>query len=138
FIGKLRAGGTTVLLTTHYMEEADSLCTRVAIVDHGHVVKLGRPEDLRAEVEGHVVEVRLEGDDPAPDELVKALEKVPSVKQIVRVRDALDVTIEKDPRAVPLIAETVAAHGRAVASLTYRRPTLDDVFVRATGRALRD
>jgi ABC-2 type transport system ATP-binding protein len=138
FLGALRARGTTVLLTTHYMEEADRLCSRIAIIDRGRIVKQGRPQDLRAEIEGDVIEVRLEGDAAPPDELVKAIEKMPSVKQVVRVREALDITAEKDPAAVSKIVETVTANGRALASVTYRRPTLDDVFVRATGRALRD
>ena len=130
----LKAGGRTVLLTTHYMEEAEILCDRIAIMDHGRILEMGAVEDLisRHFQERTVRFDRLDG--LARDELA-ALPAVTSVKE-----DANEVLIyTRDPgRTVGGLLDLADARGVEPQNLAIRRATLEDVFLELTGRALRD
>ncbi|MGD8698695.1 MAG: ABC transporter ATP-binding protein [Gemmatimonadales bacterium] len=128
--------GGTVLLTTHYMEEAHRLCDRVAIVDHGRVIALGTPSELIATLGAeHVVEIALEGDDPALDARLKRL---PGVQNVRRERSGILLTVEEVHRTVPALLSTLRQHDLALAKLTTHHASLEDVFVALTGRHLRD
>jgi ABC-2 type transport system ATP-binding protein len=142
-----RRGGT-VLLTTHYMEEAERLCDRVAIVDHGRVMREGAPTELIRALGGeHVIEFELEpltgvpaGAAPGQAELDEAdASALPSVTAVRRSMDGVwSLTASEPHRAVPTLVALVQGRGRALARLGTRHATLEDVFVTLTGRTLRD
>jgi ABC-2 type transport system ATP-binding protein len=126
--------GLTVVLTTHYMDEADRLADRVAIVDGGRVVAEGTPEGLKADLEGDAVHIELAGDeaaDRARDILTELTANGTQVDgQTVRAR------VRGGAEAVPRILTTLDGAGIGVRSVTVSRPSLDDVYFRHTGRSL--
>jgi ABC-2 type transport system ATP-binding protein len=133
----LRARGRTVLLTTHYMEEAEHLCDRVAIVDHGKLIALGTPRELMASLGAeHVIEFALEGGArPLPPELLRAL---PSVEGVAQEDGRCRLTVREVHRTIPAMLKALSDHGAAFSQLTTHHATLEDVFVSLTGRTLRD
>ena len=131
-----KARGRTVLLTTHYMEEAARLCDRVAIVDHGKVIALGTPRELIASLGAeHVVEFAVDGG-PAPT--AEALERLPSVERVANEGGSWRLTVREVHRAVPALLGALAEGGSAPTQLTTHHATLEDVFMSLTGRRLRD
>ena len=132
-----RAAGGTVLLTTHYMEEAERLCDRVAIMDHGKVIALGTPRALIASLGAeHVVEFALI--DGTPDDLMDALRGLSGVTAVRPGTGVLALTVTELHRTLPPLLTLLQRHGLELASLTTHHATLDDVFVALTGRQLRD
>ncbi len=133
----LRARGRTIVLTTHYMDEAERLCDRVAIVDHGQVIALGSPAELIHALGGdHVVEFALaEGDAPLEESALRAL---PSVRGARSEGEAVQLTVGEPHVAIPALLEELARARRTLAHLTTRQASLEDVFVSLTGRHLRD
>ena len=134
-IERFRDVGRTVILTTHYMDEAEKLCHRVAIVDGGQVIALGSPRELIARLGSeHVLEPAWQGP-PPPDAELLAL---PSVTQVLHESGHLSLAVAEPHRALPALLDHTRASGRELASLTTRHATLEDVFVALTGRHLRD
>jgi ABC-2 type transport system ATP-binding protein len=132
----LRADGRTILLTTHYMDEAEKLCDRVAVVDHGKVIALGTPAELIAKIGGeHFIEFRLEGTATLADVELKGL---PGVASLRREADAWCLAVSAAHHTLPPLLELVQARGAALAQLTTRHASLEDVFVTLTGRHLRE
>jgi ABC-2 type transport system ATP-binding protein len=132
----LKARGRTVLLTTHYMEEAERLCDRVAIVDHGRLIALGTPRELVASLGAeHVIEFAVEGGEALPVEALKAL---PSVEGVAHEDGRFRLTVREVHRALPALLSGLAERGAAVSQLATHHATLEDVFVALTGRTLRD
>jgi ABC-2 type transport system ATP-binding protein len=133
-----RAGGT-VLLTTHYMDEAERLCDRLAIVDHGQVIAEGSPADLIDRLGGHhVVEFSVGGNGSSAAANHDYWHALPSVES-VREDDALIALNVKQPHlTIPALLEAIDKQGRTLQHLTTRQASLEDVFVRLTGRRLRD
>jgi ABC-2 type transport system ATP-binding protein len=135
-VGAYRARGGTVLLTTHYMEEAERLCDRVAIVDHGRIIREGTPRALIATLgAAHVVEFELEGG-AAPDE--PALHALPAVTAVRREGAAWSLTVTEPHLTLPALIARLGAAGQGLARLGTRHATLEDLFVALTGRSLRD
>ena len=136
-IRDLRARGRTVLLTTHYMDEAERLCDRVAIVDQGKIIALGSPSELIARLGGdHIVEFALEGGGtPPPADDFLGLDSVLAARAEV---DGYSLTVAEPHRAIPALLDTVERLERPLARLTTRHVSLEDVFVSLTGRHLRD
>jgi ABC-2 type transport system ATP-binding protein len=133
----LMARGRTVLLTTHYMEEAARLCHRVAIVDHGRRIALGTPRELVASLGAeHVIEFAVAEGAPAPDS--QALRSLPSVEGLTAEDGRFRLTVREVHRTVPALLSALAERGAAVSHLTTHHATLEDVFVAKTGRTLRD
>ena len=133
---EFKAGGGTVLLTTHYMEEAHRLCDRVAIVDHGKIIAQGTPSQLIASLGAeHVVEFALEGNAGAADSWLRGL---PGVQDIRREREGIFLTVSEVHRAVPALLDELEARDLTLSRLTTHHATLEDVFVSLTGRHLRD
>ena len=131
-----KARGRTVLLTTHYMEEAAQLCDRVAVVDHGQVIALGTPRELIASLGAeHVVEFSVGGSHAMGDDEVRAL---PSVEHVAREDGVWRVTVREVHRAVPALLAMLAEHRLEPTHLTTHHATLEDVFMSLTGRRLRD
>jgi ABC-2 type transport system ATP-binding protein len=135
-IGAYKSTGRTVMLTTHYMDEAERLCDRVAIVDHGRVIALGTPNELIHRLGGeNIVDFSLASSGPAIDE--DELSRLPSVQSARRDADAYSLAVEQPHVALPAILSLLQSRGLALASLTTRHATLEDVFVSLTGRHLR-
>jgi ABC-2 type transport system ATP-binding protein len=127
----------TMLLTTHYMEEADRLCDRIAIVDHGKLVALGTPVELKQSVPGsNVVEVQFNRED---DQWKARLEALPDVTEVQsQSAGVYRVLTSNGSRTTTQLVEMAASQGEQLTSLTVQNTTLDDVFVHYTGRQLRD
>jgi ABC-2 type transport system ATP-binding protein len=130
--------GGTVLLTTHYMDEAERLCDRLAIIDHGQVIAEGTPDDLIDRLGGHhVVEFSVSGNG-SHDAESGAWRGLPSVES-VREDDGLIALNVKQPHlTIPALLEAVEHQGRVLQHLTTRQASLEDVFVNLTGRHLRE
>ena len=136
-IRSFRAAGGTVLLTTHYMEEAERLCDRVAIMDHGKVIALGTPRELIASLGAeHVVEFALING--TPDDLTDALRGLGGVTAVRPGTGVLSLTVTELHRTLPALLALLQRRGLELSSLTTHHATLDDVFVALTGRQLRD
>mgnify|MGYP001274493112 CR=1 FL=1 len=134
-VRRLRAAGTTVFLTTHYLEEADALCDRIAIIDHGTIVVEGTPDELKRQVAGDVVVVGLEEADAAAFELLR---HQPYVREATQEDGSFRLYVDRGETAMPQLLRVIDAQGLRLASLSLHRPSLDDVFLRQTGRSLRD
>jgi ABC-2 type transport system ATP-binding protein len=133
-VDDLRRQGRTVLLTTHYMDEAERLCDRVAIVDRGRVIALGTPRELIHRVVGQEV-VEFE----APDGVLEAeLRALPGVEAVRRAGAGWALTVDRLHLAIPALLARLEARGVALSALSTHRATLEDVFVSLTGRRLRD
>jgi ABC-2 type transport system ATP-binding protein len=134
-IGRLSGEeGLTILLTTHYLEEADRLARRLAIVDRGRVVVEGTPEQLKGELRGDAVHIqldRLEADGPVHE----ALRRAGGVREVALEGLALRARVDNGATALPSVLGALDAAGIAVASASVARPSLDDVYLRHTGRA---
>ncbi len=127
----------TMLLTTHYMDEADKLCDRIAIVDHGTLVAMGTPAELKASVAGaNVVEVHFDRDDDAWPERLKKMEGVTSVQP--EGSGFYRVITTSGSKTTMQIVELASSLGETLTSLSVQNTTLDDVFIHYTGRQLRD
>jgi ABC-2 type transport system ATP-binding protein len=128
--------GRTVVLTTHYMDEAEKLCDRILVVDHGRAIAEGTPRELIRSLGGdHVVEIAVaEGDGLRPEELAD----LPSVRAAHAEAGHLVLTVTEPHLAIPPLLDRVASRGLALASLSTRQASLEDVFVSLTGRHLRD
>jgi len=137
-IGRFRAQGGTVLLTTHYMEEAERLCDRVAIMDHGKVIALDSTQRLIASLGAeHVVEFALaDGAGNAPE--VAELSALPGVRSVRPSIDRTALTVTEVHRAVPALMALLERRNVELSMLTTHHATLEDVFVSLTGRQLRD
>jgi ABC-2 type transport system ATP-binding protein len=138
-IRDFRGQGRTVLLTTHYMDEAERLCDRVAIVDHGKVIELGTPRELIASLGGeHVVEFALGNGVPVEALEPASLTTLPAVQSARREADLISLSVSEPHVALPALLYRLKERGYELASLTTRHASLEDVFVARTGRHLRD
>lgn len=135
-IRSFQEGGGTVLLTTHYMDEAERLCDRLAIVDHGEIIAEGTPAALIAKLGGHhVVEFALSGNSHGNTTMWESLPGVDSV----RTDDGLvSLSVREPHRTIPALLGKVEEQSAQLERLTTRQASLEDVFVRLTGRHLRD
>jgi ABC-2 type transport system ATP-binding protein len=124
----------TVVLTTHYMDEADRLSDRIAIMDHGKVVILDTPEKLKATLEGDVVTVKAN----KLDELAHLVSKWLGLDKTKEVDGALEITVPNAKAAMPRIMEIATQNNVYVESLISREPNLEDVFLHYTGRSIRE
>ena len=140
-VEQLRAGGRTVVLTTHYMDEAERLCDRIAIVDHGRVIALGTPRELIASVGAeHVVAFAMSGAPAFSIDELRALPGVRSARPVTATTagEAWELAVGAAHDAVPQLLDAVARRGGTLTELRTHLPTLEDVFVSLTGRGLRD
>jgi len=124
--------GLTILLTTHYLEEADTLAASIAIVDKGKVVAAGSPEELKSQLQGDSVAVELAA--PGDAVVVEALTELDDVREVTVDGRSLRARSANGARAVPLVLQTLESRGHSVESVTVSRPSLDDVYLRHTGR----
>ncbi len=134
-IRALRELGTTVFLTTHYLEEADALCDRLAIIDHGQIVAEGTADELKAEVAGDVVTIGVEG---AGERVLDLVRHLPFVREAGCEDGLVRLYVDHGELAVPQLLRLLDSAGFAPTSVSLNKPSLDDVFLRQTGRSLRD
>ena len=130
--------GKTVILTTHLMDEADKLSDRVAIIDHGQLVRLDTPENLKKEIgEGDVVEMKLSK--PQMNlEVIKSLESIQNILSVVEVDGLINLRAMDAVGKLPQIMEKVESTGVQISDLNVRQNTLEDVFIELTGSSLRE
>ena len=136
-IAKLREQGTTVFLTTHYLEEADALADRLAIIDHGKIVAEGTSSQLKQKVAGDVVTIGVNGGGANVLTLVEAM---PFVREASHDSESglIRLYVDRGETAVPHLLRSLDAAGYEPTSISLNKPSLDDVFLRQTGRSLRE
>jgi ABC-2 type transport system ATP-binding protein len=133
----LNAEGQTIMLTTHYMEEADKLCDRVAIMDHGKILALGTPTDLKRSVGADtIVTVKAAGDADQLAEVFQA--RLEGLTRTRTIPEGVELQIRGADRLVPRVVEAAEAGGFSLADLSVAEPTLETVFIGLTGKELRD
>jgi len=139
-LGELHAAGQTILLTTHYMEEADQLCDRVAIVDHGRLLALDTPAGLKASVGvDSIVTVVAGGEEDELDRLAGVLAAaVPGVTGTTRVDGAVELGVKGARGVLPSIIDVASGAGFGVTDVSVTEPTLETVFISLTGKELRE
>jgi ABC-2 type transport system ATP-binding protein len=136
YIRKLNAeNGITVFMTTHYLEEADALCDRVAIIDNGVIKVSGPPDELKARLGGDILSISVtDGMD-----LTNFLEGVQDVKEVMKLGlSSYRIKVPRVEKALPEIVDGVVQRGLKISDVSFTRPTLDQVFLQVTGRNLRD
>jgi ABC-2 type transport system ATP-binding protein len=135
-VRRLRAEGMTVFITTHYLDEADALCDRIAIMDHGEIVTEGTVDELKREVAGDVVTVGVNGAAAKATELLKTQDYV---RRIEENQDrSLRLYVDEGAVAIPHILRVLDHAGVELKQMELHRPSLDDVFLTKTGRSLRE
>ncbi|MFC7546919.1 ATP-binding cassette domain-containing protein [Plantactinospora sp. GCM10030261] len=134
-VRRLRDTGTTVVVTTHYLDEADALCDRVAIIDHGQIVDLGTPRSLKDGIAGDLVTLGVDGD---PERTAGLLRDEPAVREAEVVDGRLRLVVAKGAETAPLLLRRLYDGGVGITSIEVHQPSLDDVFLARTGRSLRD
>ncbi|MEV6491053.1 ATP-binding cassette domain-containing protein [Actinoplanes sp. NPDC051633] len=133
-IRRLRSEGMTVFITTHYLDEADALCDRISIMDHGEVVASGSPASLKREISGDVVHVGT----PSVAAAAEVLDASGFVKKLETHEDSVRLYVEDGATAIPLILRALDAASVELGTIELHRPSLDDVFLTKTGRSLRE
>lgn len=126
--------GLTILLTTHYLEEADNLAHRLAVIDKGKVVESGTPDELKSALHGDTVSVEVESEELA-ERSSTALEQLNGVFSVLVEADTLHTRVRDGARAVPAVLAALEGSGITATSVTLSRPSLDDVYLKATGRS---
>ena len=135
-VQRMHERGITVFLTTHYLDEADALCDRIAIIDYGKIVAEGTPEELKREVAGDVVTLSV-----AADRLEAALELLKAqdfVREATSEEGMLRLYVDRGEVAMPAILRLLDSSSMPLRTMELHRPSLDDVFLRQTGRSLRE
>jgi ABC-2 type transport system ATP-binding protein len=133
-IEELRREKKTILLTTHYIEEAERLCDRVAIVDHGNVIALGTPRELKSR-SGDTTRIEVRLSKPASDGSLQRLDGVVDARE---VDGGYVLHCQRPPQAIVALVKYLEAEGNELVSLEIATPSLEDVFIELTGRRLRD
>jgi ABC-2 type transport system ATP-binding protein len=135
YIRKLKKEfGMTLFMTTHYLEEADALCDRVAIIDHGKIVVVGTPEELKHSLGGDIITLSIK-EDPDVSELIRTVENVKDVKN---EDGSYRIKAEYGEITAPFVIEALRRKGYTVTKLSMTEPTLNEVYLEYTGKSMRD
>jgi ABC-2 type transport system ATP-binding protein len=126
--------GITIFMTTHYLEEADSLCKRIAIIDHGIIKVSGSPSQLKEKLGGDILTIELS---EGPD-IAEFLKGIPDVSDVTRKGQVYRIKLPKTERALPAIVDGVTRKGLQIKEISFTKPTLDQVFLEITGKSMRD
>jgi len=126
--------GITIFMTTHYLEEADALCDRIAIIDHGVIKVSGSPSQLKERLGGDILTIELSG---GPD-ITDFLKGLPEVFDVTRRDQIYRIKLPKTEKALPAIVAGITGKGLQVKEISFTKPTLDQVFLEITGKAMRD
>ncbi len=133
YIRQLRDRCKTVLITTNYLEEAEALCDRIAIIDHGKLIAMDTPEALKQKLGGSVIELET----VEPSQIIKVLRAIPGIKKVIQDGNQLRLTTEAGSNVVPQIINAVVKEGE-ITNIAVREPNLDEIFLSLTGTDLRD
>jgi ABC-2 type transport system ATP-binding protein len=133
-VRRINAGGATVFLTTQYLEEADKLCDRLAIIDNGRIVAEGTPAQLKADMGHDAVSIAVESEDVPATEA--ALAGLPGLERVVAEADGLALYVEDGASSIPEVVRRLERERIRAGAISVARPSLDDVFLKATGRRL--
>jgi len=126
--------GITVFMTTHYLEEADSLCDRIAIIDNGVIKLLGSPSELKAKLGGTILTLQLTGS----ADISNILSGIQEVTEVAKEGETYKIKLTRTETALPTIVETITKKGLKISDITLAKPTLDQVFLQITGNTMRD
>ncbi len=136
YIKKLKEDyGMTLFMTTHYLEEADGICDRIAIIDHGKIVKIGSPTELKASLGGDIIEL---GVKESAEDLTPLIQQVASVRDVKRVDSDYRIKTSLGEEAAPIIIDMIRTKGYHVTKIMVTKPTMDQVYLEYTGRSIRD
>ena len=139
YIKKIRKDfGMTVFISTHYMEEADKLCDRIGIIDHGKIQVIDTPKSMKTAIGNEIISFNLVDGKANQDTLIEKINKIEFVKEVKNKQDLITVFSTKSNEVIPKIFQESANLEMRIRSLTLKQPTLDDVFISYTGRDLRD
>jgi ABC-2 type transport system ATP-binding protein len=125
----------TLFLTTHYLEEADSLCDRIAIIDHGHIIRIGSPEELKESIGGDVIVVTLKETEP---DISSDIANIKLVKNVQKNDNNYRIKAELGEEASPQITDLIRSKGLHVTKVSLTKPTLDEAYLEFTGSSLRE
>lgn len=134
-VRRMHERGTTVFLTTHYLDEADALCDRIAIIDNGKIVTVGSPAELKRDVAGDLVTLTVVGNHQAALDLLKGQS---FVREATLEDGVVRLYVDHGEAAMPAILRLLDSAGMNLVTIGLQRPSLDDVFLRKTGRSLRE
>lgn len=137
-VRRLRADGTTIFLTTHYLEEADALADRLGIMDDGLIVAEGTPESLKQQIAGDVITFGVKSSNGTRQKLEALFCQQPYVREVHPADNQIQLYVERGEENLPALLHLLDAAGLAVQRVALTRPSLDDVFLRKTGRSLRE
>lgn len=136
YIKKLKADyGMTLFMTTHYLEEADGVCDRIAIIDHGKIIKMGSPAELKDGLGGDVIEVGIR---ESAEDLTQLIMSIKGVKEVKKTNHDYRMKAEMGAETAPEIIEAIRAKGYHVSRIIVTKPTLDQVYLEYTGRTIRE
>ncbi|MEM3356889.1 MAG: ATP-binding cassette domain-containing protein [Candidatus Bathyarchaeia archaeon] len=135
YIKKLKKEfGMTLFMTTHYLEEADALCDRIAIIDHGKIVVVGTPDELKENLGGDIITLSIKQD----VDITNLIKKIERIKEVKKEDDMYLIKSENGEVTAPLIIEALRKEGYVVTKLSLSKPTLNEVYLQYTGRSIRD
>jgi ABC-2 type transport system ATP-binding protein len=137
-IRRLRDEGITVFLTTHYMDEADALCDRLAIIDNGTIVGENTPTALKQSIAGDIISLGLQMQNGTGTRIKEALADRPFLRELQETDGGVQLYVERGEEVLPDVLRLLDQTGASVRTVTLARPTLEDVFLRLTGRSLRE
>ncbi|MGH7258731.1 MAG: ATP-binding cassette domain-containing protein [Nitrospiraceae bacterium] len=137
YVRAMRARGITVVMTTNYLDEADQLCDRIAIIDGGRIKALGSPTELKVGLGGDIVSLTIREQDRV-ETLADALKSIPAIRAVATKPNGLDIRVDSPEKALPAILEAANRLTCQIEFIDYHRPRLDDVFVAHTGRSMRE
>jgi ABC-2 type transport system ATP-binding protein len=137
-IRRLRDEGITIFLTTHYMDEADTLCDRLAIIDNGKIVGENTPSALKQSIAGDIIALGLQMQNGTGTRVKEALADRPFLRELQETDAGMQLYVERGEEVLPDVLRLLDQTGAAVKTVTLARPTLEDVFLRLTGRSLRE
>ena len=139
YIRKIRKDfGMTIFISTHYMEEADNLCDRIGIIDHGKIQVIGAPKSMKSAIGNEIISFNLVDGKAGQDVLIEQIDKIEFVKEVKNKQGLITVLSTKSNEVIPKIFQISANLEMKIRSLTLKQPTLDDVFISYTGHDLRD
>jgi len=139
YIKKIRKDfGMTIFISTHYMEEADNLCDRIGIIDHGKIQVIDTPKSMKSAIGNEIISFNLVDGKASQDTLIEQINKIEFVKEVKNKQDLITVFSTKSNEVIPKIFQESTNLGMRINSLTLKQPTLDDVFISYTGHDLRD
>ena len=139
YIKKIRKDfGMTIFISTHYMEEADNICDRIGIIDHGKIQVIDTPKSMKSAIGNEIISFNLVDGKASQDTLIEQINKIEFVKEVKNKQDLITVFSTKSNEVIPKIFQESTNLGMRINSLTLKQPTLDDVFISYTGHDLRD